>query len=196
MCGQFQAHNDASRPDAIVVEAIFLIGTVRGSHPAKARVYSMADAGLKVFLDALATVALRGIDVEEFAVVNEVDEIRPYLPSGVTTLKDAIVSLYLRRSVPRWLSIAFPLAITALRTLIALRFEVYRIERLTTSDKEPIFHRSTKAEIGSGLRQMDFANEVAVGGETVDPVVAGAGPAGARPQIAVDIAAYAVRATG
>ena len=72
------------------------------------------------------------------------------------------------------------LAITTSRTLIALRFEVDCIERLAAGDKEPVFHRSAEAEIGGGLGQVDLADEVAVGGETMDPVVAGARPPGAR----------------
>ena len=42
----------------------------------------MADAGLKVFPGALVIVVLRGIGVEESAVVNEVDEIEAVVVVG------------------------------------------------------------------------------------------------------------------
>ena len=47
-----------------------------------------------------------------------------------------------------------------LRLLIALGFEIDRIERLASGDKEAVFHDAAEAEIGDGLGQVDLADQI------------------------------------
>ena len=76
-----------------------------------------------------------------------------------------------------------------------LRSDVHGIERLAGGHEQAISFGAAKAEIGGNLRQTDAADQLALGGPDGDPVIADGTAGIARaPQIAINIAACAVRA--
>ena len=56
------------------------------------------------------------------------------------------------------------------RCLRALGVGEDGIERLAGSHKETVFFCAAEAQIGAGLRQMDFADDFAIGSETVNAI--------------------------
>src|SRR5882762_7544140 len=74
----------------------------------------------------------------------------------------------------------------------ALRVDVERIERVACRHEQAVPPHPAEAEVGGALRQVDLADALAVGVEHDHAVVALA-HAPAAPQIAVDVAAEAVR---
>src|ERR1051326_7481021 len=73
----------------------------------------------------------------------------------------------------------------------AFGVDVDRIERLARRHKEPVATAPAKAQIGAALGQRDAADHLAIGRENGHPVQFARAPA--APEIAVDIAAKAVR---
>src|SRR5689334_13929363 len=68
---------------------------------------------------------------------------------------------------------------------------IHRVERLARGHKEPVATAPAKAQIGAALGQRDAADHLAIGCENGHPVQLARAPA--APEIAVDIAAKAVR---
>jgi hypothetical protein len=72
----------------------------------------------------------------------------------------------------------------------ALRLDVDGVDAGARRHEEAVPLRATKADVGADLGQKDLADALAVlAGEDVDTVVARTDPAGARPDVAVDVAA-------
>src|SRR5262245_23965417 len=78
------------------------------------------------------------------------------------------------------------------RDVRALRFHVYRIERLAGAHEESVAFGPAKADIGAHLRQENHANSLAGGREDMYAVVSGADPTRADPDITVDVGADTV----
>src|SRR6516164_2167412 len=75
-----------------------------------------------------------------------------------------------------------------------LRGNVDRVERLVGSHEQSVALGSAKADVGDDLRQTDAADQLALGVPYGHPVVPDDSAGIARaPQIAVDVAACAVR---
>jgi hypothetical protein len=72
--------------------------------------------------------------------------------------------------------------------------DINRIERLAGSHEQPIALGAAKAQVGSGLRQPDPADQLALWGPYGHPAIAEVAAGVARyPEIAIDIAARAIR---
>src|SRR6185503_7989815 len=78
----------------------------------------------------------------------------------------------------------------------ASRLDIDRIERLARSHEQAVALRSAKADVRANLGQADLADPCAVRREDVHAIVAVADPAGARPHVAVLVAADAVGESG
>src|SRR5690606_18826714 len=76
----------------------------------------------------------------------------------------------------------------------ALSLHVHGIDRLTRGHEQPVSFGSSKADVGTDLRQEDHSDARAVGGEDMDPVVAVADPAGGRPDVPIGVGANAIGA--
>src|SRR5215469_18161862 len=74
----------------------------------------------------------------------------------------------------------------------ALCSYVQRVERLAGCHEEVVTFRSSEAEIGAGLRQMNFADQFAIGRNDMDTVVTFPGPSSAGPDVAIHVASDAV----
>ena len=75
----------------------------------------------------------------------------------------------------------------------AARLDVDGVEARARRHEEPVALRAAEADVGADLRQQNLADALAVlAGENVHPVVARADPAGARPEVALGVAADAV----
>ena len=74
----------------------------------------------------------------------------------------------------------------------ALSLDIQRIDRLARRHEQPVPLHAAEADIGAAFRQQDAADQLAVGGEYRDAVLAlAAGEA--APDIALGVAADAVR---
>ena len=78
------------------------------------------------------------------------------------------------------------------RCLRALGVGEDGIERLAGRHKETVLFCAAKAQIGAGLRQMDFSDDFAIGRETVNAIEIFRAPARSGPEIAVGVAPNAV----
>ena len=78
----------------------------------------------------------------------------------------------------------------------ALGLHVDRVKRLAAGHEQAVALGAAEADVGADFRQHDLADAVAVRREDMDAVVAVADPAGAGPDIAVDVAADAVGEAG
>ena len=78
----------------------------------------------------------------------------------------------------------------------SLRLDVDGVERLAGGHEQPVALGPAEAEVGADLRQQDQADARAVRAEDVHAVVAVADPAGADPDVAVDVGADAVGQAG
>ena len=87
----------------------------------------------------------------------------------------------------------FRLASGDVRTL---RFDVDGVQRLAAGHEQAVALGAAEADVAADLRQQDLADARAVRGEDVDAVVAVADPAGAGPDVAVDVGADAVGEAG
>ena len=77
----------------------------------------------------------------------------------------------------------------------SLGFYVDRIKRLAGGHEESIPLGATEADIATDLGQENLTDPISIGREDVDPIVALAHPAGAGPDVAVDIRPNAIRET-
>src|SRR5262245_54208143 len=75
----------------------------------------------------------------------------------------------------------------------AARLHIDRVERLAAGHEESVALAPAEAYVGADLGQADLTDANAVGRKDVHAVIAVADPAGARPDIAVLVAADAVR---
>src|SRR5207244_2140552 len=80
-----------------------------------------------------------------------------------------------------------------LRLQRALCVDIARIERGAAADIQPVAQQTAENDVGGGLRDMDLAEQLALRTVAAHPVFLRVGPAHAAPDIAVDIAAHAVR---
>ena len=78
----------------------------------------------------------------------------------------------------------------------ALRVHIQRVDRLARGHEQAVALQAAEAEVGAALGQRDAADHDAVGREDHDAVEFGIAHAPAAPQIAVDVAAHAVRRAG
>src|SRR5437879_1257463 len=84
----------------------------------------------------------------------------------------------------------------ASRDVRAARLDIDRIERLARGHEQTVALGAAEAHVRADFRQQDLANARAIRREDMDAVVAVADPAGARPDVAVLIAADAVGEAG
>src|SRR6185437_10521535 len=75
----------------------------------------------------------------------------------------------------------------------ALRIDIQRVDRLARGHEQAVALDAAEADIGAALGQCDAADHDAVGRVDHDAVELGIAHAPAAPQIAVDVAAHAVR---
>src|SRR6478752_3706766 len=75
----------------------------------------------------------------------------------------------------------------------ALGVDVERIQRLARRHEQAVPLEAAEADIGGALRQRDAADRLAVRVEHHDAVEFGRAHAPAAPQVAVDVAAHAIR---
>ena len=83
-----------------------------------------------------------------------------------------------------------------LRSLRPLGLHVEREKRMADGHEETVLLHAAKTDIGAGSGQVDFPEEIAFGGKTVDAVIALATPAGAGPEIAFRVGANAIGVSG
>src|SRR5687767_8619092 len=76
------------------------------------------------------------------------------------------------------------------------RVHVERVQRLPGGHEQPVLPISAEAEVGATLGQVDAADEVAVGGVAVHPVVPLASPTRPRPDVPVAVHAQTVAQPG
>src|SRR5438477_10324974 len=70
------------------------------------------------------------------------------------------------------------------------------VERLARRHKQPVAPGAAEAEVGADFREQDLPDPLALWGEDMYAVVAFAGPARARPDIAVGIRPDAIGQAG
>src|SRR4030095_5510495 len=78
------------------------------------------------------------------------------------------------------------------RDVRSRRLYIYRIERLAGGHEQAVALRAAEADVGADLRQQDHADAGPVRREHMDAVVARAHPAGADPDVPLDVRADAV----
>src|SRR5215471_363365 len=78
----------------------------------------------------------------------------------------------------------------------ALGLDVDGVQRLAGGHKQTVSLRPAEAKIGANLWEQNLAYALPVWSEYLDPVVAGANPAGADPYIAVHVRANAIGKPG
>ena len=76
------------------------------------------------------------------------------------------------------------------------RIHIDGIERLPCRHEEPVVLLPAEAKIAPRFRQLDLADEFALGIEDLRAVETVATPAGAGPHISIHIAAHSIRAAG
>src|SRR5467141_90569 len=77
-----------------------------------------------------------------------------------------------------------------------LSLDIDGIQRLAGRHKQAIAFWTTEADVAANLRQEDLTDALSVGSEDVHAIVAFANPTEATPNVAVNISANAVGATG
>src|SRR5580698_4949618 len=75
----------------------------------------------------------------------------------------------------------------------ALRVHIERVDRLARGHEQPVALQPAEADVGAALGQRDAADQLAVGRVDHDTVEFRIAHAPAAPEIAVDVAAHAVR---
>ena len=77
------------------------------------------------------------------------------------------------------------------------KLTIQRVKRLATGHEEPVLFDAAKAQICTDFREVDAADQIAVGGKAMDPVdIVFAAPAGAGPEVAIHVHADSIGKTG
>ena len=121
----------------------------------------------------------------------------PPFRNGVGTLiyerLDALYVIWIFRPSPRRFRANAPATHALSGRLCALGVDVECIEGLTGSHEQAVFLGAPETKIGAGFRDMNSADELAIGREHVHSVKTFASPSGSGPNVAVHIATNTVR---